>query len=109
MVKKKAVGKKSTAKKVITKKKVAKKKVAKKKVATKKVAVKKKAVSSKKTAVKKTSRKSISYETRYKMVAEAAYHLSEKQFFNPAKDTENWLQAEAQIDAQLKAKKITVR
>lgn len=99
-----------------------KKKAATKKAATKKTvapkaattAPKKKATATKKAASKKTAASSavastITNEQRYKMVAEAAYHLSEKQGFKPGKDMDNWLKAEKQIEAELKKKNIQVK
>lgn len=100
----KKVSKKKTAKKKVTKKKSAAKKVVKKAASKKKTASKKSAV--KKTATVKTV--VISMQERYKMVSEAAYHLSEKQGFNPANDMDNWLKAEQQIEAYLKKQKILV-
>ena len=43
------------------------------------------------------------------MVAEAAYHLSEQQGFEPGRDMDNWLIAEQQIEALLKKDKIQVK
>lgn len=125
MVQKKSASKKSTSKKSTTKKAVSKKvskkattkkaavkkkAVTKKKVTTKKKAVAKKKVASKKAAV--TAKSTVTYitpEQRYKMVEEAAYHLSEKQGFEPARDVDNWLIAEHQIEAELKKRNIQVK
>ena len=104
MVKKKSASKKKSSKKVV-KKSTVKKAVAKK-------AVTKKAVTKKKTAVKKkaAAKKSvITKEQRYKMIAEAAYHLSEKQGFEPGREMDNWLIAEQQIEAFIKKEKIQVK
>lgn len=38
---------------------------------------------------------------RDRMVAEAAYYLSEKQGFQPGYEMENWLTAEQQIDSEI--------
>lgn len=83
--------KQTVKKKAASKKKVAKKAVV-KKAAVKKAATKKAA--SKKSAAKKT----VSYQQRYQMIAEAAYHISEKQGFRPGNEMDNWLQAEKEID-----------
>lgn len=104
MVKKKSASKKKSSKKVVKKSTV-------KKAVTKK-AVTKKAVTKKKTAVKKkaAAKKSvITKEQRYKMIAEAAYHLSEKQGFEPGREMDNWLIAEQQIEAFIKKQKIQVK
>jgi len=101
-VSKKKVSKKKVAKKAVTKKAVSKKKVA-KKADTRKKAVTKKAAAR---PVKQAA--TITNEMRYKMVAEAAYHLSEKQGFNPSRDMDNWLKAEKQIEAYLKKEKIQI-
>ena len=104
MVKKKSASKKKSSKKVV-KKSTVKKAVAKK-------AVTKKAVTKKKTAVKKkaaASKSVITKEQRYKMIAEAAYHLSEKQGFEPGREMDNWLIAEQQIEAFIKKEKIQVK
>ena len=88
---KKAATKKAAAKKAV-------KKAAPKKAAPKKAAVKK--APAKKAAKKKAaSKKSLSYQQRYQMIAEAAYHISEKQGFKPGIEMDNWLQAEQQIDS----------
>lgn len=83
------------------KKAAAKKKVAKKAV-TKKAAVKKAAVKKKAAGKKTVSKKTISYQQRYQMISEAAYHISEKQGFQPGIEMDNWLAAEKQIDGWIK-------
>jgi len=109
MVKKKAASKKKASKKTTTKKAVTKKSTAKKAV-TKKAATKKKAVSKKKASAKKPAAVTyINNEQRYLMVQEAAYHLSEKQNFQPGKDMDNWLFAEMEIEALMKKKNIKVK
>ena len=91
-------------KKAVTKKAAAKKKVV-KKAAVKKAAPKKAAV--KKAAKKKAaSKKTLSYQQRYQMIAEAAYHISEKQGFQPGIEMDNWLTAEKQIDGWIKKQKL---
>jgi hypothetical protein len=115
MVKKKSASKKVATKKAVAKKSVSKKTpVAKKKVATspvtKKAATKKKVVSKKKTAAKKAPEVTyITNEERYRMVQEAAYHLSEKQNFEPGNDMDNWLLAEMEIETLMKTKNIKVK
>ena len=99
MVKKKSASKKKSSKKVV-KKSTVKKAVAKKAVTKKKTAVKKKAAAKKSVITK---------EQRYKMIAEAAYHLSEKQGFEPGREMDNWLIAEQQIEAFIKKEKIQVK
>ena len=109
----------------VTKKKVAKKKVAKKKVAKKTAAAKspakkapaKKAATKKTTATKKTVAKKpaakraparqVTLEERHRLIAEAAFLRSEAQGFrgDPCQD---WLSAEADVDARLAREGITV-
>jgi hypothetical protein len=92
--KKAAAAKKATAKKATTQKKVAAKATAAPATAgTKKKAVKQKAMS-------KGSPTEVSSEARWQMIAEAAYHKAEKRGFmgDPVDD---WLAAEAEIDAAL--------
>lgn len=108
MVKKKAASKKKVSKKTTTKKAVSKKSTVKKAV-TKKAATKKKAASKKKVSAKKAAVTFINNEERYRMVQEAAYHLSEKQNFEPGKDMDNWLYAEMEIEALMKKKNIKVK
>ena len=50
----------------------------------------------------KESHGKISPEDRHQMIAEAAYFIAVKNGFN-SDPTQNWAQAEAQIDAKLKA------
>lgn len=101
---KKAASKKKTTKKAVTKKTV-----------TKKSTVKKAAASKKKVSKKKASAKaaaSVTYinnETRYRMVQEAAYLLSEKFGFDPNRDLENWLQAEEDIKKQILKDNLVVK
>ena len=112
MVQKKAVSKKKAA----TRKKVVTKAVASNKKATpvKKKVVKKVVQKAVKKAVKKkvvrqpTASSTITNEQHYLMVSEAAYHLAEKQGFNPGSDMDNWLKAEKQIAAIMKSGNITL-
>ena len=46
----------------------------------------------------------ISDDVRRKMVAESAYHRAERRGFAPGYESEDWLAAEAEIDALLKAR-----
>jgi hypothetical protein len=85
------------------KKKAAPKKKVVKKAAVKKAVVKKAAP--KKARVKKAV-KTISYQLRYQKIAEAAYLLAEEQNFRSNSELDNWLAAEAQIDAWIKAEKL---
>ncbi len=112
MVQKKAVSKKkaATRKKAVTKAVASNNKAApvKKKVVKAVVQkVVKKAV--KKKVVRKSEASStITNEQHYLMVSEAAYHLAEKQGFNPGSDMDNWLQAEKQIAAIMKSGSISL-
>jgi len=106
---KKKASKKATAKKAVSKKSTSKKAVT-KKVATKKATSKKKVASKKKASAKKAPAVTyINNEERYRMVQEAAYHLSEKQNFEPGNDMDNWLFAEIEIEALMKKKNIKVK
>ncbi|MBT4838618.1 MAG: DUF2934 domain-containing protein [Methylococcales bacterium] len=87
----------ATKKKVAAKKAVTKKKATVKKVAVKKAVVKKKAIATKKAT---HVGESISAETRWNMVSEAAYYYAEKDGFS-GDSTQHWLNAEADIDAML--------
>ena len=107
---KKAVAKKATAKKTAGKKKVAKKTTAKKVLARKTVS----AANSKRTvAAKKASGgrsapvRRISAHERRTMIAEAAYLRGEAQGFI-SDEREDWLLAEAEIDAVLKKARVEV-
>ena len=48
----------------------------------------------------------ISYQTRYQMIQEAAYHIAEKQNFMPDNELAHWLEAENQIDNWIQSEKI---
>lgn len=73
-----------------------------KKPATAKAATKaaKPAMTAAKTTATKTTMM-VNTEARQRMIAEAAYFLAERNGFNPSMNTQNWLQAEAQINAML--------
>lgn len=98
----KVTTKKAAAKKAVVKKTVAKKTVA-KKATTKKASVSKSAAptaAAKKTPAKKAAPPTITAGERRGMIAEAAYLRAEAQGFNG--DTyQDWVAAEAQIDAYL--------
>jgi hypothetical protein len=47
----------------------------------------------------------VTNEERWRMVAEAAYHKAEKRGFATGHETEDWLEAEQEIDALLGGKK----
>ena len=44
---------------------------------------------------------SVSAEERARMVARAAYFRSQKRGFDPGRDLDDWLEAEAEVDATL--------
>ncbi len=116
MVQKKAVSKKkaATRKKAVTKAVASNKKATpvKKKVVKKVVqkAVKKdvKKAVKKKVVRQPTASSTITNEQHYLMVSEAAYHLAEKQGFNPGSDMDNWLKAEKQIAAIMRSGNISL-
>ncbi len=45
----------------------------------------------------------VTEEIRYAMIAEAAYYHAERRGFAPGNETQDWLRAEAEIDALLRA------
>ena len=45
----------------------------------------------------------VTEETRRAMIAEAAYFHAERRGFAPGNETEDWLRAEAEVDALLRA------
>jgi hypothetical protein len=71
-----------------------------KKTASKKTAVAKakKATAAKRKSVSKAPVQ-ISAEERWRMIAVAAYHKAEKRDFAPGHDTDDWLEAEREVDA----------
>ena len=85
----------------------------KKKTSKKKTPAKKK-VTSKKTAAKKTrpskaknssaARFEINAEERWRMIANSAYLKAEARGFAPGHETEDWLQAEKEVDALIRGK-----
>ena len=78
---------------------------AKKKPATAKKTTTRKATTRKAVSKKATS-EVINYQQRYQMIAEAAYHIAEKQDFMPENELEHWLQAEHQIDNWISSQNI---
>jgi hypothetical protein len=54
-------------------------------------------------AAKKATALSVSPEHRYHMIATASYYLAERRGFAGGYEMQDWIAAEAQIDAQLKA------
>lgn len=73
---------------------------AKQKPAAKKTATTKKTTAKKTTPRKRTTKPSISAEQRYKMTELAAYYIAEQHGF-AGSPSDFWLEAEAQIAAQL--------
>lgn len=57
----------------------------------------------KKTPAKKAAAVSVSPEHRYHMIATAAYYLAERRGFSGSYEMQDWITAEAEIDAKLKA------
>jgi hypothetical protein len=49
------------------------------------------------------SRQRPTAQQREQMIAVAAYHRAQRRNFDPGHDLEDWLEAEAQVDAQLEA------
>lgn len=80
-----------------------KKPAAAKKTTTKTIARK---ATTRKASSKKALAEAINYQQRYKMIAEAAYHIAEKQDFMPQNELEHWLQAENQIDSWISSENI---
>ena len=52
---------------------------------------------------KPPSRAAVSHDDRRAMIAEAAYLRAERRGFTPGHETEDWLAAEVEVDALLKA------
>ncbi|MDP2828959.1 MAG: DUF2934 domain-containing protein [Sulfuricellaceae bacterium] len=68
-----------------------------KKTTEKEAAPAKKAAAPKKAAAKMT----VTLEQRYKMICDAAYFKAEKRGFSPENETQDWLDAEAEINKLL--------
>lgn len=56
---------------------------------------------SKTTRARKTTASPVTAEQRYDMIAEAAYLIAESHGFDSSRSLDDWLEAEAQIDAKL--------
>lgn len=100
--KKKAAVKKAVAKKAAAKKATVKKKATSKKAVAKKAAPRKKAA-----AKKAAASRQINTADRRQMIAEAAYLRGESQGFL-SDEREDWLLAEAEVDALLAKSNIAV-
>lgn len=99
----------TSSKKKTGKKKAAKKKSSKKKISTKKTAStttpkKKKAALTSKIKRASTGTIDISAEERWRMIAVTAYLKAEARDFSPGHETEDWLQAEKEVDALIGGK-----
>lgn len=96
--------KKASTKKVVTETTASSSKAVAKTPAEKKPAASKpaKAPSTRKTSAKKNE-VTISPEHRYHMIATAAYYLAERRGFAGGYEMQDWITAEAQIDAQIKS------
>lgn len=101
--------KKKSSKKQTKEIKEASKKSTTKKTATKKAATRKQA--KKKTTTSSKSKKSspsainINAEERWRMIATTAYLKAEARNFAPGHETDDWLEAENEVDALIKGKK----
>ena len=95
--------KKTNKKKAPAKKKVTNKKTSTKKTTSATTSKKKTARTSK---VKKSSaaRFEINAEERWRMIANSAYLKAEARGFAPGHETEDWLQAEKEVDALIRGK-----
>jgi len=88
-----------------SKKKTSKKKApAKKKVTSKKTAAKKKTTRPSKAKNSSAGRFEINAEERWRMIANSAYLKAEARGFAPGYETEDWLQAEKEVDALIRGK-----
>ncbi len=98
-----ATKKKGTASTPPARKKTVQKKAGSKKASSKKTA--KKSTTKKKTARKnsrgKTAATPVDASIRQQMIAEAAYFIAEQRGFKGGSKLEDWLIAEAQVDARL--------
>ena len=99
---------KTSSKKKTSKKKAAKKKSSKKKTSAKKTASTttptKKATSTSKVKRSSAGTIDISAEERWRMIAVTAYLKAEARDFAPGHETEDWLQAEKEVDALIGGK-----
>jgi hypothetical protein len=87
-----------------TKSKRPARKAASKRPATKKAATAR--VVARRPARKPISERTFSESERRHMIAEAAYYLAEKRGFADGDPTRDWIAAEAQIDAQLRQRRL---
>ena len=87
-----------------SKKKMSKKQPTQKKATAKKT-TKKGATHSSKATKSSTRTIDISAEERWRMIATAAYLKAEARNFAPGHETDDWLQAEKEVDALIKRKK----
>ena len=91
--------------KTSSKKKTSKKKTpAKKKVTNKKTTAKKKTARTSKVKKSSAARFEINAEERWRMIANSAYLKAEARGFAPGHETEDWLQAEKEVDALIRGK-----
>ncbi len=58
-----------------------------------------------KAAAAPSPRAQLSAEARHALIAEAAYLRAERRGFAPGKEAEDWLAAEAEVDALLRAER----
>lgn len=72
-----------------------------KKAATKKTVARKSAGTRKSKTSVSTSPVQITPEERWRMIAVAAYHKSEKHGFAPGREMDDWLEAEREVDELL--------
>lgn len=93
--------KKSPSKKAPAKKQATAKKTAAKKTPTKKTSAKKSAAVAE---PNQPGAQAPTPEERLRMIAEAAYRIAEQRGFQGDRTLEDWLQAEAEVDARLAAK-----
>lgn len=107
--KKKATAKQAAASKAAPKKPAPAKAAAApvKKTAAKKAPAKKKAAA-KAAAASPAAKSRITHEQRWRMISEAAYHRAEKRHFTGGGEVDDWLVAEAEIDAQIEEEGIEV-
>lgn len=62
-----------------------------------------KAATQERSAEKRTAGAKMVPEQRLKLIAQAAYFIAERRGFAPGNEVEDWLQAEAEIEARIKA------
>jgi hypothetical protein len=101
--KKKTSKKKAPAKKKVTSKKTTAKKTSAQKT-TAATTTKKKTTRTSTTKKSSAARFEINAEERWRMIANSAYLKAEARGFAPGYETEDWLQAEKEVDALLRGK-----